>query len=158
MNRGVLLAISAYGMWGFFPVYWKLLKQIPALQLLGHRIGWSFILLVVVLVGLQVWLARSPLIVMGGSTPSGEIFDLQTAVGRVFADVQECGEQQKDLYQCIAAYKEKHGRLPKDKNELINSIHDTRAFDDCPAGRTWYVIHFENFGNCFGRVSWASLP
>jgi len=42
-------------MWGFFPVYWKLLKQIPALQLLGHRIGWSFILLVVVLIVTRRW-------------------------------------------------------------------------------------------------------
>jgi chloramphenicol-sensitive protein RarD len=55
MNRGVLLAISAYVMWGFFPFYWKLLKHIPALQLLGHRIGWSFILLVVVLIVTRRW-------------------------------------------------------------------------------------------------------
>lgn len=55
MNRGVLFAISAYVMWGFFPVYWKLLKHIPALQLLGHRIGWSFILLVVVLIVTRRW-------------------------------------------------------------------------------------------------------
>ena len=55
MNRGVLYAISAYGMWGFFPVYWKLLKHIPALQLLGHRIGWFFILLVVVLFITRRW-------------------------------------------------------------------------------------------------------
>ena len=45
MNKGTWLAVGAYSIWGFFPVYWKLLKHVPALQLLGHRIGWSFILL-----------------------------------------------------------------------------------------------------------------
>lgn len=55
MNRGIWLAIGAYSIWGFFPVYWKLLKHVPALQLLGHRIGWSFILLVMVLLVTQRW-------------------------------------------------------------------------------------------------------
>lgn len=36
--------------------------------------------------GLQLWLWKSPLIVLGGQRPAGEIFDRQTAVGRVFAD------------------------------------------------------------------------
>jgi chloramphenicol-sensitive protein RarD len=35
--------------WGLFPVYWKVLGHIPALQLLGHRIVWSFLLLLVVI-------------------------------------------------------------------------------------------------------------
>lgn len=55
MNKGVWLAIGAYSIWGFFPVYWKMLKHVPALQLLGHRIGWSFILLVVVLLVSKRW-------------------------------------------------------------------------------------------------------
>lgn len=45
MNKGVLNGIAAYVMWGFFPIYWKLLHNVPALQVIGHRIGWSFILL-----------------------------------------------------------------------------------------------------------------
>lgn len=45
MNKGILSGIAAYAMWGFFPIYWKLLHEVPALQLLGHRIGWSFLLL-----------------------------------------------------------------------------------------------------------------
>ena len=55
MNKGIWLAAAAYGVWGFFPVYWKLLKHVPALQLLGHRIGWSFILLVMVLFVSHRW-------------------------------------------------------------------------------------------------------
>jgi chloramphenicol-sensitive protein RarD len=49
MSKGVLYGITAYALWGFFPIYWKLLHGVPALQLLGHRIGWSFILLLAVI-------------------------------------------------------------------------------------------------------------
>ena len=50
MNKGVLNGILAYTLWGFFPIYWKLLHHVPALQLLSHRIIWSFLLLGIVLV------------------------------------------------------------------------------------------------------------
>lgn len=49
MKKGILFGIGAYTLWGFFPIYWKLLHHVPALQLLGHRIGWSFLLLAAVI-------------------------------------------------------------------------------------------------------------
>lgn len=55
MNKGIWLAVGAYTMWGFFPVYWKLLKHVPALQLIGHRIIWSFALLLVVILSTRRW-------------------------------------------------------------------------------------------------------
>lgn len=42
MRKGIWYAIGAYVIWGFFPIYWKWLEQVPAPQLLGHRIVWSF--------------------------------------------------------------------------------------------------------------------
>ncbi len=53
MNKGTWYAVGAYGLWGLFPLYWKLLHHIPALQLIGHRIVWSFISLFVVLIFLK---------------------------------------------------------------------------------------------------------
>jgi chloramphenicol-sensitive protein RarD len=55
MNKGILNGIAAYALWGFFPIYWKLLHDVPALQLLGHRIGWSFILLTAYLLIAGQW-------------------------------------------------------------------------------------------------------
>lgn len=49
MNRGVLYALAAYGIWGFFPLYWKQLSFVPSEQQLGHRIVWSFALLLLVM-------------------------------------------------------------------------------------------------------------
>lgn len=44
-NKGILYGMGAYALWGFFPIYWKLLHHVPALELLSHRIAWSFILM-----------------------------------------------------------------------------------------------------------------
>jgi len=60
MNKGVLYAIGAYSIWGFFPIYLKALAAVPAFQITAHRVVWSFFLLVViVLVRREVgqWLA-----------------------------------------------------------------------------------------------------
>jgi chloramphenicol-sensitive protein RarD len=55
MKKGILYGIGAYVLWGFFPIYWKLLHAVPALQLLGHRIGWSFLLLMAVILVTRQW-------------------------------------------------------------------------------------------------------
>jgi chloramphenicol-sensitive protein RarD len=47
INKGLWYALGAYVFWGLFPVYWKWLQQVDAVQLIGHRIGWSFILLII---------------------------------------------------------------------------------------------------------------
>jgi chloramphenicol-sensitive protein RarD len=62
MNKGIWYALGAYLTWGLFPIYWKLLAGIPALQLLGHRIFWSFLLLFgIVLFARQVKVFRASL-------------------------------------------------------------------------------------------------
>jgi chloramphenicol-sensitive protein RarD len=43
-------AITAYVLWGLFPIYWKWLRQVDALQVIGHRIVWSFIFLTIFLI------------------------------------------------------------------------------------------------------------
>ncbi len=53
MNKGIIYAIGAYLVWGLFPVYWKWLNFVPALQLLSHRIFWSFVLMIIILMLLK---------------------------------------------------------------------------------------------------------
>jgi len=55
MKKGIWYAVGAYVFWGLFPVYWKVLGGIPALQLLGHRIIWSYLLLIVVILIARQW-------------------------------------------------------------------------------------------------------
>ncbi len=42
-NRaGLGFGLAAYGLWGFAPLFWRLLEHVPALELLGHRVLWGF--------------------------------------------------------------------------------------------------------------------
>lgn len=44
-RAGLVYALGAYLLWGFFPLYWALLKAAPATEVLGHRIVGTFVLL-----------------------------------------------------------------------------------------------------------------
>lgn len=43
LKAGYIYATLAYLGWGFFPIYWKFLKQVPALEILCHRVIWAFV-------------------------------------------------------------------------------------------------------------------
>ena len=49
MRRGVFLAIGAYVLWGLFPIYWKQLAQVPSIEIIAHRIAWSLVFIVIIL-------------------------------------------------------------------------------------------------------------
>jgi chloramphenicol-sensitive protein RarD len=55
LNKGHWHAVGAYGIWGLFPIYWKLLHHVPPAQLLCHRIIWSFVLLIGVVLSWGQW-------------------------------------------------------------------------------------------------------
>ena len=48
-RRGTLLGVAAYLMWGLFPLYWPLLEPAGALEILAHRIVWSLVAVVLLL-------------------------------------------------------------------------------------------------------------
>ncbi|MEZ4629623.1 MAG: EamA family transporter RarD [Deinococcales bacterium] len=48
-KQGLWYALGAYGLWGFLPIYWKLLSKLPALQILCHRMIWSLVAIVLLL-------------------------------------------------------------------------------------------------------------
>jgi len=55
MKRGIWLGIGTYTIWGLFPIYWKWLQHVDALELIAHRIGWSFIIMLVVMTLTNRW-------------------------------------------------------------------------------------------------------
>jgi chloramphenicol-sensitive protein RarD len=42
-NTGTWWVIAAYISWGLLPIYWKALDVLPSLEILAHRIFWSFV-------------------------------------------------------------------------------------------------------------------
>ena len=55
VQEGFLYAVLAYTAWGLLPVYWKFFGQISAIEVLSHRILWSMVFLI----GLLLWQRRS---------------------------------------------------------------------------------------------------
>jgi chloramphenicol-sensitive protein RarD len=52
---GVLAGLAANGIWGFFPLYWPLLEPASPLEILAHRITWSLLVCVVLVVATAAW-------------------------------------------------------------------------------------------------------
>ncbi len=55
MLRGVLAAGTAFTLWGVFPLYLRLMKQVPSLEILSHRVLWSVVLLLSFLAIRRQW-------------------------------------------------------------------------------------------------------
>jgi len=53
VRSGLLYGVGAYGMWGIFPAFFPLLKPAGAVEVLAHRIIWSFVLMVIVVAAVR---------------------------------------------------------------------------------------------------------
>jgi chloramphenicol-sensitive protein RarD len=54
-SRALLAGIAAFGTWGLIPVYWKLLKDVPAAEILAHRFVWTSLFLIALLSWQRRW-------------------------------------------------------------------------------------------------------
>ncbi len=61
-KKGIINALAAYVMWGFAPIYFKLLQGVDASEILMHRIVWSCVLLLIIVVVSNKWQAVKSLI------------------------------------------------------------------------------------------------
>ena len=46
VNKGLLFGVSAYIIWGLLPLYWKLVEEAGAYEILAHRGNWSLLICV----------------------------------------------------------------------------------------------------------------
>src|SRR5438270_11423 len=56
-RRGFLFGVAAYGLWGFLPIYFKLLKGVAAVDIVAHRVLWSLPFLALLFPFAAAWLA-----------------------------------------------------------------------------------------------------
>lgn len=47
-TKGISYTAGAYILWGILPIYWKFLDQISALEILAHRVIWSFLFVLII--------------------------------------------------------------------------------------------------------------
>ncbi|MFD8378830.1 EamA family transporter RarD [Streptomyces sp. NPDC059679] len=61
-RSGLAYGFAAYGMWGLVPLYWPLLEPAGAVEILAHRMVWSLVAVVLVLLALRRWSWIRPLL------------------------------------------------------------------------------------------------
>lgn len=54
-RNGVIAALLAFGMWGFLPIYFKVLQQVAATEILAHRIVWAVPFGALIIWGRRQW-------------------------------------------------------------------------------------------------------
>jgi chloramphenicol-sensitive protein RarD len=52
-RRGFLFGVAAYALWGGFPLYWPLLEPAGAIEILAHRILWSLVVMLLLVLVLR---------------------------------------------------------------------------------------------------------
>ncbi len=52
---GVIFGAGAFLIWGISPLYWKTLTAVPALEIVAHRVVWSFLLLMPLILLRKRW-------------------------------------------------------------------------------------------------------
>ena len=75
-RAGLLLGLGAYLLWGFLPLYFKLLAEALPSEIVAHRILWSLIFLAL----LATWWKRWPAIRAAATTPRVALTLAATAV------------------------------------------------------------------------------
>ena len=54
-TRGTISTITAFFLWGIFPIYWKALQHVSSTQILAHRVVWSLVFVLVLLSFQRRW-------------------------------------------------------------------------------------------------------
>jgi len=54
-RAGLLFGLAAYGLWGVMPIYFKLLKAVPSIDIVAHRIVWSLVVLALLATVARAW-------------------------------------------------------------------------------------------------------
>jgi chloramphenicol-sensitive protein RarD len=79
MHTGILSAALAFLCWGLFPLYFHALAAVPPMQILAHRMLWSLLFLIIVLLVRRQWawlrIVRNPR-VFGGFVASALLLSI----------------------------------------------------------------------------------
>ena len=55
VNGGLIAGVTAFVIWGFFPIYFKAIGAVSALEILSHRVVWSVPFCLVIILARKQW-------------------------------------------------------------------------------------------------------
>lgn len=54
-KTGIWYGVVAYTLWGILPLYWKLMQAVPPMEILAHRVLWSFVFMFLLIIFTGGW-------------------------------------------------------------------------------------------------------
>lgn len=54
-KEGIIYAALSYFIWGLIPIYWKFVQHVSAGEILAHRVLWSFVFMIILLLLINKW-------------------------------------------------------------------------------------------------------
>lgn len=55
MKQGIVYAVLSYLAWGLLPLYWRLFQDMPAWEVLAHRVVWAFVFVALLVTAGKQW-------------------------------------------------------------------------------------------------------
>lgn len=145
MKKGILLATAAYIIWGFVPLYFKLLVNIPPIHILMHRIIWSFAFLTAIVI------ARKEIKeLLSGITP--RIFLVYTIAAVIIG-----------INWFTYVWGVNHGFILETSlgyfiNPMVSVLLGITVLREIPRPAQWIPIGIAAIGVVYLTVSYGSLP
>ncbi|MFO8165073.1 MAG: EamA family transporter RarD [Thermodesulfobacteriota bacterium] len=68
-TKGTITAVSAFFLWGIFPIYWKSLAHVSSTEILAHRVIWSLAFILCLVVFQRGWKQGSDLLSFSRDVP-----------------------------------------------------------------------------------------
>lgn len=146
MKQGTLIALAAYLLWGFVPVYWKLLEAVPATQILSHRIVWSLVIAVLTLAVWRRWAWLKPFI----AQPS--------EVGPLILTALLVGGNWLIYVWAVNSGQIVESSLGYFINPLVNVLLGTLFLRERPRPWQWAAIALAGAGVAYLTLSYGRLP
>ncbi len=143
---GVACASGAYAMWGLFPVYFKAVAGIPALEVLAHRVVWSVVVVAALLVFQRGWGAvvgalKAPRLVLT-LTASASIISLNWGVF-----IWAVGEGR--ILECSLGYY---------INPLVSVMFGVAVLGERLRWIQWLAVALATAGVAFEIVAFGTVP
>lgn len=146
---GLFYALACYSAWGIFPLYWKMISVVPSQQILAHRIIWSVVFLLGMLMVLKnsnfLRYLKNPrilgLLFITGTLIGGNWFVYIYAVNHNHIVEASLGYYINPLVNVLLGVIFLHEKLKR--TQIVAVLF---AF----AGVAWLTLHL-------GRVPWVSL-
>jgi chloramphenicol-sensitive protein RarD len=146
LTSGIWYGIGAYVAWGLLPLYWKQIDAVPAGQLIGHRIVWSFLTLVAIIAVSKQWAALRAAVSRPGIVT---MYGLAASLITINWFVYVWGVNHGFIVETSLGYF---------INPLVSVVFGVRVFGEQLRRLQWIAVALVGAGVLYLTIAYGALP